>query len=50
MATRPTNNQARLFAELLDSLEPEVRRAFLASVTDLQSGVDWTALLDALQR
>ena len=50
MATRPTNNQARLFAELLDSLEPEVLRAFIASVTDLQSGVNWPALLDALQR
>lgn len=50
MATRPTTSQARLFASLIDSLEPQIRAAFLASVTDLQAGVDWPALLDALSR
>lgn len=45
-----TNAQARLFAQLIENLEPEIRRAFMASVTDLQANVDWTALLDALQR
>lgn len=51
MATRrPTRSQARLFAELIAELEPEVHRAFMASVTDLQSNVDWRALLDALEQ
>lgn len=50
MATRPTTSQARLFAQLISELEPEVHRAFLASVTDLQSNVDWSALLEALGR
>lgn len=48
--TRPTRSQARLFAQLIDGFEPEVHRAFMASVTDLQANVDWTALLDALTR
>lgn len=49
MATRrPTLSQARQFAQLIAELTPEVHRAFMASVTDLQSGVDWRALLDAL--
>lgn len=48
MATRPTKSQARLFAQLIAELEPEIHRAFMASVTDLQAGVDWLALLDAL--
>lgn len=50
MATAPSISQARLFAQLLSELEPEIRRAFMASVTDLQAGVDWTALLDSLTR
>lgn len=50
MATRPTMSQARLFAQLIAELEPEVHRAFMASVTDLQANVDWPALLDALAR
>ncbi len=49
-ATRPTMSQARQFALLIAELSPEVRRAFMASVTDLQSQVDWPALLDALER
>lgn len=49
MATRPTRSQARLFAQLVDELEPEIRRAFMASVTDLQARVDWRALLAALE-
>lgn len=47
MATR---SQARLFAQLLARYEPEVRRAFMASVVDLQSNVDWPELLRALER
>lgn len=50
MATRPTMSQARLFALLIAELRPEVHRAFMASVTDLQANVDWRALLDALAR
>lgn len=49
MATRPTMSQARLFALLIEEMSPEVHRAFMASVTDLQSQVDWPALLDALE-
>lgn len=48
MATRVTKSQARLFAQLLSELEPEIRRAFMASVSDLQAGVNWNALLAAL--
>lgn len=50
MATRPTTSQARLFAQLIAELEPEVVRAFMASVTDLQANVDWNSLLESLQR
>ena len=50
MATAPSISQARLFAQLLAELEPEVRRGFMASVTDLQSNVDWTRLLSELER
>lgn len=50
MATRrSTLSQARRFAQLIAELEPEVHRAFMAAVTDLQSNVDWRALLDALE-
>lgn len=45
MATR---SQAVLFAQLIATLEPEIRRAFMISVTDLQSNVNWPALLAAL--
>lgn len=48
MATRPDLSQARLFAQLIERLEPEVRRAFMASVTDLQSHVDWSLLINRL--
>lgn len=44
-----TKDQAREFARLLEQYEPEIRRAFYASVTDLQSQVDWPALLAALE-
>lgn len=44
-----SKDQAREFARLLEQYEPEVRRAFYASVTDLQSQVDWPALLAALE-
>lgn len=50
MATAPNISQARLFAQLLAELEPDVRRAFMASVTDLQSNVDWSRLLLELER
>lgn len=45
---RPTNSQARLFAQLLADLQPEIRRGFMASVVDLQAGVNWPALLREL--
>ena len=45
---RATRSQARLFAQLLSELEPEIRRAFMASVVDLQSGVNWPLLLQRL--
>lgn len=49
MATRrPSRSQARLFAQLIAEFEPRVHRAFMASVTDLQAGVDWPVLLSAL--
>lgn len=44
-----TKDQAREFARLLEQYEPEIRRAFMASVTDLQANVDWPALLAALE-
>lgn len=47
--TATTKDQARQFANLLAELEPEIRRAFMASVTDLQAHVDWPALLQALE-
>lgn len=50
MARRPTTSQARLFANLIADLTPEVRRAFMASVTDLQANVDWPRLLAELER
>ncbi|MBU4609137.1 hypothetical protein IMZ29_00780 [Achromobacter sp. GG226] len=53
MATRPnrpTMSQARLFAQLIAEFEPNVHRAFMASVTDLQANVDWRALLTALEQ
>jgi len=50
MATRPTRSQARLFAQLIAELTPEVHRAFMASVTDLQANVDWRLLLVELGR
>lgn len=50
MATAPSISQARIFANLLAELEPEVRRAFMASVTDLQANVDWPRLLVELER
>lgn len=50
MATRrPSRAQARQFAQLMNKLEPRVRRGFMASVTDLQANVDWPALIDALK-
>lgn len=46
MATR---SQARQFAQLIADLEPEVKRAFMASVVDLQAGVNWPLLLQRLE-
>ena len=50
MATRPTRSQARQFAQLIEEHEPVVKRAFMASVADLQANVDWRSLLLALER
>ena len=44
-----TKSQARLFAQLIAQLEPEVKRAFMASVVDLQAGVNWPLLLQRLE-
>lgn len=49
MALRPTRSQARQFAQLIAQFEPEIRRAFMASVTDLTAQVDWRQLLAQLQ-
>lgn len=51
MATRPrpTRSQARLFAQLIEEHEPEIRRAFMASVTDLTAQVNWPRLLQQLE-
>lgn len=43
-----TKSQARLFAQLLAEYEPSVKRAFMASVTDLNANVDWRLLLSRL--
>lgn len=40
--------QIRLFAQLINELTPELRRGFMAGVTDLYSNVDWKALIDGL--
>lgn len=45
-----TKDQAREFARLLEEYEPQIRRAFMASVTDLQANVDWPALLLSLDQ
>lgn len=44
-----TKSQARLFAQLIATLEPEIKRAFMASVVDLQAGVNWPLLLQRLE-
>ena len=44
----PTRSQARLFGELIKQYEPRIRRAFMASVTDLQANVNWTQLIERL--
>lgn len=48
MPTMPDRAQARLFADLIGQLEPNVKRGFMASVTDIQSNVDWARLLEEL--
>lgn len=51
MATkRPSKVQARQFARLINELEPNVRRGFMASVTDLQANVNWRDLIASLER
>ena len=47
---RATIKQAHQFARLISIYEPEIRRAFMISVTDLQSNVDWAMLIDRLQQ
>lgn len=46
----PSNAQARQFAQLIAELSPRIRSAFMASVTDLQAGVNWPALIAALEQ
>lgn len=45
----PQRSQVRLFAQLLEQYEPNIRRAFMAGVADLYANVDWKALISALQ-
>lgn len=47
--TATTKDQAREFARLLEQFEPEIRRAFMASVTDISANVYWPALIAALE-
>lgn len=47
--SRATNSQARQLAELLSKHEPAIRDAFMRAVVDLQSNVNWPALLAALE-
>lgn len=47
---RATKKQAQQFARLISKFEPELRRAFMASVTDLQANVDWPLLIDRLKQ
>lgn len=49
MARRPTRSQQRLFAALIQRLTPELAAAFQAAVADLRNGVDWAALIEALE-
>lgn len=49
MARRPTLSQRRLYAELIARLEPTLRAAFAAALDDLRTGVDFAALLTALE-
>lgn len=49
MALRPTRSQARQFAQLIAEFEPQIRRAFMASVTDLTAQVNWPRLLQQLE-
>lgn len=49
MALRPTRSQARQFAQLIAEFEPQIRRAFMTSVTDLTANVDWRRLLTELE-
>lgn len=46
---RPRINQARAFAALVAKLEPILRDAFLASVNALRGGVDFAAVVAALE-
>lgn len=49
MALLPTHSQARQFAQLIEEHEPVVKRAFMASVTDLTANVNWRELLSQLE-
>lgn len=49
MALRPTTSQAKIFAQLIARLEPEIKRGFMTSVTDLSANVDWRQLLAQLE-
>ena len=42
-------NQTRLFRALIARLKPEVRRAFMQAIQDLRNGIDFPALLRALE-
>jgi len=46
---RPSDNQVRQFAALIEAYEPKVRQAFMTAVTDFNDQVDWKALLNALE-
>lgn len=44
-----TKSQARQFAQLISEYAPEIRRGFMASVTDLRANVNWPLLLTSLE-
>ena len=44
------DKQTQLFHQLIKQLQPEMQRALLQAWEEIRSGIDWTALKDALAR
>jgi hypothetical protein len=49
MAKPPVISQSRLFHDLIDKLEPNLRQTFLDAVADWKSGVNYSELLRSLR-